>query len=52
MVILIEGNNFIEKLNNLQKIGWVKSRRRGNTGIGKTLEDFLESLKTIKKSLI
>ena len=26
---------------NVQKLGWVKSRRRNNTGIGKTFEDYV-----------
>ena len=39
--MIIEGSNFIEKLNNLMKKGWVTSHRAGNTGIGKTLEDLL-----------
>jgi len=39
--MIIEGKNFVEKLMNLALKGWVKSRRSGNTGIGKTLEDLL-----------
>jgi len=39
--MLVEGRNFAEKINNLAKMGWIKSHRRGNTGIGKTIEDLL-----------
>ena len=30
-----------EALNKLKEIGWIKSNRKHNTGIGKTLEDYL-----------
>ena len=31
----------IEKFNEVKKIGYVKSHRENNTGIGKTFEDFM-----------
>lgn len=47
--MIIEGSNFKEKLNNLMNIGWVKTHRTGNTGIGKTLEDLLSIPENNKK---
>ena len=32
---------FIEKMNEIAKQGWIKTHRSGTTGIGKTLEDLL-----------
>jgi hypothetical protein len=32
----------IEKLKKIERMGFVQTHRRGNTGIGKTLEDLLE----------
>jgi hypothetical protein len=32
---------FIEKFEEIKKMGWIKTHRSGNTGIGKTLEDLL-----------
>jgi len=34
-------NEFVLKLKEIKELGWVKTHRRGNTGIGKTLEDLL-----------
>uniref|UniRef100_A0A7C3J6S8 Glycosyl hydrolase n=1 Tax=candidate division WOR-3 bacterium TaxID=2052148 RepID=A0A7C3J6S8_UNCW3 len=34
-------NELIEKLKKISDIGWIKTHRVGNTGIGKTLEDLL-----------
>lgn len=33
--------DFIKEYKKLQKMGWIKTHRSGNTGIGKTLEDLL-----------
>ena len=33
---------FITRFQNVRDLGWVKSRRANNTGIGKTLEDLME----------
>lgn len=32
----------VEKLKEIKKMGWVKTHRRGTTGIGKTIEDLLD----------
>jgi len=37
----MEYQEFLLKLQQIQKMGWVKSHREGDTGIGKTLEDLL-----------
>ena len=34
-------NEFVEKINQIKKMGFVESKRSGDTGIGKTLEDML-----------
>jgi len=34
-------NDFIKKLKEIYKLGYIKTHRAGNTGIGKTLEDLL-----------
>ena len=34
-------NEFVAKLQEIKDMGWIKTHRRGNTGIGKTLEDLL-----------
>ena len=34
-------NEFVEKINQIKKMGFVESKRSGDTGIGKTLEDLL-----------
>jgi hypothetical protein len=34
-------NELIEKLKKISEMGWVRTHRAGNTGIGKTLEDLL-----------
>ncbi len=34
-------NEFVEKINQIKKTGFVESKRSGDTGIGKTLEDML-----------
>jgi hypothetical protein len=38
---MIEYNELIEKLKKIKEIGWIRTHRAGNTGIGKTLEDLL-----------
>src|SRR4030043_2128777 len=34
-------NEFVEKINQIKNMGFVDSKRTGDTGIGKTLEDML-----------
>lgn len=34
-------NELTEKLQEINEMGWIRTHRRGNTGIGKTLEDLL-----------
>ena len=34
-------SEFIEKFKEIKKMGWIKSKRRGSTGIGYTLEELL-----------
>jgi len=34
-------NELVQKLREIRDMGWVRTHRRGNTGIGKTLEDLL-----------
>jgi hypothetical protein len=34
-------NEFVERINQIKNMGFVESNRRGDTGIGKTLEDLL-----------
>ena len=38
---MITLEEFIEKFKEIQNMGWVKTHRKGTTGIGKTLEDLL-----------
>jgi hypothetical protein len=38
---MIGYNELIEKLKEISKMGWIRTHRAGNTGIGKTLEDLL-----------
>ncbi len=38
---MITYNEIIEKLKEIKETGYIKSHRRGNTGVGKTLEDLL-----------
>ena len=33
--------NLYQKFESIQKMGWVKSYRKGDTGIGKTFEELL-----------
>lgn len=35
-------DEFIEKFQKIKNMGWIKTHRSGNTGVGKTLEDLLE----------
>jgi hypothetical protein len=35
-------NEFVQKLHRVKELGWVKTHRRGNTGIGKTFEDLMD----------
>jgi len=34
-------DEFISAFNNIKQMGWIKTHRSGNTGVGKTLEDLL-----------
>lgn len=38
---MIGYKELIQKLKKIRKMGWIKTHRAGNTGIGKTLEDLL-----------
>lgn len=38
---MITLDEFIEKFNEIKNMGWIKTHRKGTTGIGKTLEDLL-----------
>lgn len=38
---MITLEEFIEKFRKIKEMGWIKTHRSGNTGIGKTLEDLL-----------
>ncbi len=38
---MIGYNELVEKLKRINKMGWIRTHRAGNTGIGKTLEDLL-----------
>ena len=38
--------DFIERFTEIKAMGWIKTHRSGQTGIGKTLED-LERLKSV-----
>jgi len=38
---MIGYNELIEKLKRISEMGWIRTHRAGNTGIGKTLEDLL-----------
>ena len=38
---MIDKQKIIDEFNRIEKLGFVKSRRRNNTGIGKTFEDYL-----------
>jgi hypothetical protein len=38
---MIGYNELIQKLKKVSKMGWIRTHRAGNTGIGKTLEDLL-----------
>lgn len=38
---IITLEDFIKRFNEIKKMGWVKTHRSGNTGVGKTLEDLL-----------
>ncbi|MHA2612346.1 MAG: MvaI/BcnI family restriction endonuclease [bacterium JZ-2024 1] len=38
---MIGYEELIQKLNEIKNMGWIKTHRAGNTGIGKTLEDLL-----------
>lgn len=35
-------DEFIARFKQIKNMGWVKTHRNGQTGIGKTLEDLLE----------
>jgi len=37
----INYNDFIDKMKKIKEMGWIRSHRKGDTGIGKTLEDLL-----------
>ena len=34
-------DEFIRKFNEIKNMGWIRTHRAGNTGVGKTLEDLL-----------
>lgn len=34
-------DDFIREYKKIQSMGWIRTHRSGNTGIGKTLEDLL-----------
>ena len=38
---MIGYNELVRKLKAIKKMGYIKTHRTGNTGIGKTLEDLL-----------
>jgi len=38
---MLEFEELVKKLEGIKELGWVKTHRSGNTGIGKTLEDLL-----------
>jgi len=38
---MFEFEELVTKLEEIKELGWVKTHRSGNTGIGKTLEDLL-----------
>lgn len=38
---MIDKQKIIDEFNRIEKLGFVKSRRKNNTGIGKTFEDYL-----------
>jgi hypothetical protein len=38
---MIDKQKIIDEVNRIEKLGFVKSRRKNNTGIGKTFEDYL-----------
>ncbi|WP_233879895.1 MvaI/BcnI family restriction endonuclease [Virgibacillus halodenitrificans] len=35
-------NNFLKKMEDIKALGWIKTHRGADTGVGKTLEDLLE----------
>ena len=41
LICMKDYNELVTKLQEIKDMGWVKTHRRGNTGIGKTLEDLL-----------
>lgn len=50
---MITYRKLVARLKEIKKMGYIKTNRAGNTGIGKTLEDLLEITenKTCKKAL-